>query len=181
MPEFDEKTVLSIMAGYDDDPQQLIAVLLDIQEASGRNFIPKDSLRLVSRVLRVPLARIYEVITFYEMFSLCPRGRRLVEICDSPPCAFNGAEELMGCFREALGIGEGETTEDGLFTLKRAGCFGFCEKAPSVRIGSYRSGGLSLEEVLSLIRREREELLFKDGKEDGTGESGTFMPEPNDE
>jgi NADH:ubiquinone oxidoreductase subunit E len=159
MPELDEKTVLSILDGYDRDPQQLIAALLDVQEASGRNFVDERFLRLVSGVLRVPLSLVYEIVTFYGMFSLSPRGMRLIEVCESAPCAFSGGARLLGWLEKLLGIKAGETTEDGLFTLLKSGCFGGCEKAPAMRIGGRDHGVLSEEEAKALLAREREALL----------------------
>jgi NADH:ubiquinone oxidoreductase subunit E len=159
MPELDEKMALSILESYDRDSQQLIAALLDIQEASGRNFVDKGYLRLVSKVLRVPLSRIYEIVTFYGMFSLSPRGMRLIEICESAPCLFSGGERLLGWLESILGVKEGETTEDGFFTLLKTGCFGACDKAPAMKIGGLCHGVSSESAARGLIEREREALL----------------------
>ncbi|MDR2476955.1 MAG: NAD(P)H-dependent oxidoreductase subunit E, partial [Treponema sp.] len=86
--ELTEEGVVRIMAGYGNDPQQLIAILLDIQAASGKNYVAQQWAELAARVLRLPLAKVYEVLTFYAMFSTKSRGEYLIEICHSTPCHF---------------------------------------------------------------------------------------------
>jgi NADH-quinone oxidoreductase subunit E len=155
MIELTEKQVLSIMEEYDKDPQQLIAVLLDIQDNSGRNYVEKRWAELVSKELKVPLTKIYEIITFYSMFSTSPRGRHIIEVCQSAPCKFTGASNLVSWFQELLGISVGNTTEDGLFTLQRTSCVGACDGSPSVKIGSLVYGNLSFEKVKDILQSYR--------------------------
>ncbi|MDR2459620.1 MAG: NAD(P)H-dependent oxidoreductase subunit E [Deltaproteobacteria bacterium] len=157
MPELDEKKVLSILESYGKDPQQLINVLLDIQEASGRNFVSSSWSKLTSKVLKVPLTRIYEILTFYSMFSTTPRGRYVVEVCQSGPCRFTGSEELVSWLEEALKLKVGETSEDGLFTLSRTSCVGACSSSPTVKIGDEVFGGLLRDSALELLKSFRDD------------------------
>jgi NADH-quinone oxidoreductase subunit E len=154
--KLNENAVLEILKSYDNDPQQLIAVLLDIQTASGRNYVDKQWAQLVSDRLDVPLTKVYDVLTFYAMFSTEPRGACLVEICESAPCRFGGAglraELLVRWFEAAAGIKIGETSADGKITLARTSCVGACDTGPVAKIGDEIFGNLDEEKVKKLVR-----------------------------
>ncbi|MDR1082141.1 MAG: NAD(P)H-dependent oxidoreductase subunit E, partial [Deltaproteobacteria bacterium] len=94
MTELDESAVLAILAGYGNDPQQIIASLLDVQEASGRSYVDQRWAVAASRAMRVPVSRVYEILTFYSNFSLVPRGICVAEVCLDGPCLINGGIEL---------------------------------------------------------------------------------------
>ena len=140
------------MESYGNDPQQLIAVFLDIQAASGRNYVERQWAELASRVLNVPLSKIYDVLTFYAMFGTVERGEYLVEICQSAPCHFTKAEELVHWFEAAAGIKVGETSTDGKITLQRTSCVGACDIGPAVKIGDHVFGNLTEEKVIALVK-----------------------------
>ena len=154
--ELTEKRVLEIMTGYGNDPQQLIAILLDIQAASNRNYVDQRWAELASSVLNIPLSKIYDVLTFYTMFSTKARGEFVIEICESTPCYFTKAEELTRWFEAAAGIKTGETTDDGKISLSRISCIGACNIGPAVKIGEHIFGNLSEEKVKTLVRCCRE-------------------------
>jgi NADH-quinone oxidoreductase subunit E len=151
-----EATIISIMEKYNNDPQQLIAVLLDIQAASGRNYIDRQWAMLASKVLDVPLSKIFDVLTFYAMFSTTPRGEYLIEICQSAPCHFCNAAQLIGWFEDAAGIKMGQTSADGKITLARTSCVGACENGPVAKIGDDVFGNLDEEKVRALVHDCRE-------------------------
>jgi NADH-quinone oxidoreductase subunit E len=155
MQELNEGRVLEIMEGYGNDPQQLIAVLLDIQAASGRNYIEKKWAVLASKVLDVPLSKVYDVLTFYAMFSTKERGVYVVEICRSAPCHFTGAPEAAGWFETAAGIKMGETSADGMITLQYTSCIGACDTGPAVKIGDEVFGNLTEEKARAIVKRCR--------------------------
>ena len=157
--ELTEDAVVKIIESYGNDPQQLIAVLLDIQAASGKNYVDQQWALLVSRVLAVPLSKIFDVLTFYAMFSTAPRGEYLIEICESAPCHFAKAQEVVGWFEAAAGITVGQTTADGKITLARTSCVGACEIGPVAKIGDEVFGSLTEEKVKSLVQRCREGKL----------------------
>ena len=154
--ELTESAVLQIIEAYGNDSQQLIAVLLDIQAASGRNYVDRSWAELVSRVLAVPLSKIFDVLTFYAMFSTVPRGEYLIEICQSAPCRFSKAEEVAGWFEAAAGIKVGQTSADGKITLARTSCVGACEVGPVAKICDAVFGNLNEEKVKTLIKCCRE-------------------------
>ncbi|MCL2880422.1 MAG: NAD(P)H-dependent oxidoreductase subunit E [Treponema sp.] len=159
MHELTKDRVLQIMKGYGNDPQQLIAVLLDIQAESGKNFVEQQWAVLASSVLNVPISKIYEVLTFYAMFSTKARGKYVIEICKSTPCHFNRSEEVTKWFEEAAGIGEDETAADGSITIHRTSCIGACDIAPAVKIGDHVFGNLTREKVKTLVKCCREDNL----------------------
>lgn len=149
---------MKIMEKYDNDAQQLIAVLLDIQGESGANYVDEKWAALAARVLNVPISKIYDILTFYAMFSSVPRGEYVIEICESTPCHFTGKPEVIGWFEKVLGITMGETTLDGKFTLSTTCCVGACDIGPVAKIGDEVYGNLTLEKVNTLVRSYREGL-----------------------
>jgi NADH-quinone oxidoreductase subunit E len=156
MRELTKEQVLKIMTHYQNDPQQLIAVLLDIQAASGRNYVERQWAELASAVLNVPLSIIYDVLTFYAMFSTTERGEYVIEICRSTPCHFTKAGEAVRWFEAAAGINVGETTSDGKISLTRTSCIGACDIGPTVKIGDHVFGDLTEEKVKKLVKFCRE-------------------------
>jgi NADH-quinone oxidoreductase subunit E len=156
MHDLKKDQILKIMEGYGNDPQQLIAVLLDIQSASGRNYVERKWAELASAVLGVPLSKIYEVLTFYAMFSTRPRGEYVIEICQSTPCHFTKAEDVVGWFEAAAGIKIGETTADGKLSLFRTSCVGTCDIGPVAKIGDDVFGNLTEEKTRTIVKCCRE-------------------------
>jgi NADH-quinone oxidoreductase subunit E len=156
MQDLSKDQVIKIMERYENDPQQLIAVLLDIQAASGKNCVEKQWAELTSDILNVPLSKVYDVLTFYAMFSTQPRGEFVVELCHSTPCCFTGTNEVVQWFEAAAGINVGETTADGKLTLCYTSCVGMCEIGPVVKIGSDVFGNLTQDKVKTLVKCCRE-------------------------
>jgi len=151
MHSLKKEQVIKIMADYDNDPQQLIAILLDIQAASGISCVEKQWAQLASAVLNVPLSKIYDVLTFYAMFSTEPRGEYVIEICKSTPCYFSGSNETALWFEDAAGVKIGGTTADGKITLMYTNCVGACDISPVVKIGDDVFGNLTREKALALV------------------------------
>jgi NADH-quinone oxidoreductase subunit E len=156
MQELTKDHVLQIIKNYCNDPQQLIAVLLDIQTASGKNCVEQQWAVLTGTVLDIPLSKIYDVLTFYAMFSTAPRGEYVIEICQSTHCHFSRAEEVVRWFEAAAGISVGKTSKDGKLTLLRTSCIGACEIGPAVKIGDHVFGNLTEEKVKTLVQCCRE-------------------------
>ena len=158
--ELTEDAVCKIMENYGNDPQQLIAILLDIQAASGRNYVNKKWAQLVSSRLGAPLSKVFDVLTFYAMFSIEPRGEYLIEICESAPCRFGGCGDITTkqvelWFEAAAGIKAGQTSADGKITLSRTSCVGYCDIGPVAKIGDAVFGNLDEEKVKSLVEQCR--------------------------
>ncbi len=98
---------------------------------------------------------VYEVATFYTMFNMKPVGKYVLEVCQTGPCMLSGSDQIINHIKNKLGIKEGETTADGLFTLKPAECLGACGYAPMMQLGKHYREHLSIEKVDAIIEELR--------------------------
>lgn len=120
----------SIMAEYDHNPAKLVGILQDIQREL--RYLPQDALRHVAERLAVPLPRVYSVATFYQAFSLTPRGRHIIKVCMGTACHVRGAPRVLEELERKLGVRAGETTYDLEYTLLTVNCLGCCALGPVV-------------------------------------------------
>jgi NADH-quinone oxidoreductase subunit E len=128
----------AIIDSYVDRKEQLIALLQDIQ--AEYNYIPQDVLVKVSQKLDLPLSQVFSVATFFQSFSLKPRGRHTVTVCMGTACHVKGGQRLVDKMDRDLGLKPGETTDDERFTLETVNCLGACALGPVVVIdGKYQS------------------------------------------
>jgi NADH dehydrogenase (ubiquinone) flavoprotein 2 len=124
-----------IIARYPTGRQaSAVLPLLDLAQRQVGGWLPRAAMDYVADVLSMAPIRIYEVATFYSMFSLKPVGRNLLQVCRTTPCWLRGADKLTETCRRKLGIGLKETTSDGNFTLVEVECLGGCVNAPVVQI-----------------------------------------------
>ncbi|MFZ5354354.1 MAG: NAD(P)H-dependent oxidoreductase subunit E [Bacillota bacterium] len=151
-----KQQVQAIIEKYSRSEERLVQMLLDVQEASGQNYIPKDTAIILAEELNIPLTRVYDVITFYSMFNTEPKGRYIIEVCKSAPCHVNKPQNVISLFEKILGIKLNETTPDKMFTLQQSSCFGACDIAPAVKIGDSVYGNLDEEKITALINNLRE-------------------------
>ncbi|HOK63677.1 MAG TPA: NAD(P)H-dependent oxidoreductase subunit E [Soehngenia sp.] len=100
------------------------------------NYLSKEVLKIVSDELKIPLAEIYGVATFYSQFSFIPKGENQISVCLGTACYVKGAQVILEEFEKELGIKQGETTSDLKFSIGQARCLGDCSKAPVVMINS---------------------------------------------
>ena len=114
--------------------QSGIIPLLDLAQRQCGNFLPVSAMDKVAAVCGVPPVRVYEVASFYTMFNRERVGKYFIQLCGTTPCMVNGAEEIKATICSHLHIEDGETTADGLFTLKEVECLGACANAPMVQI-----------------------------------------------
>ncbi|MCD6463517.1 MAG: NADH-quinone oxidoreductase subunit NuoE [Thermotogae bacterium] len=133
-----------------EDGDMLINALHAIQDHFN-NFIPPEAAEELSELMNLPPSKIYEVLTFYTMFSTKPRGKYVIRVCQSTPCHVTGGREVIEALKETLGIDFGETTEDGLFTLEYSSCLGLCGVAPVMMINDMAYGNLTPERVKAII------------------------------
>jgi NADH-quinone oxidoreductase subunit E len=144
-----QKSVKSIIKKYDGDKTAMIAILQDVQEEY--RYLPKEALSSISKQMEVPLTRIYEIATFYNAFSLKPRGRNLVEVCAGTACHVQGAANLMDRMERDLKISRGETTKDKKFTLEEVRCLGCCSLAPVARISGNIHPNLTQDQIPKVL------------------------------
>lgn len=129
------KIVKRILAKYPKNYKQSgIIPLLDLAQRQCGNFVPLAAMDKVAEVVGVPPVRVYEVASFYTMFNRERVGKYFIQLCGTTPCMVNGSEEIKQTIEKHLGIHEGETTADGLFTLKEVECLGACANAPMIQI-----------------------------------------------
>jgi NADH:ubiquinone oxidoreductase subunit E len=150
-----EAKTKEIVKKHGRDKSGLIAILQDIQEEY--KYLPQEALCTVGVELDIPASRIYEVATFYNTFSLNPRGQYLVEVCAGTACHVQGAFNLMDRMQRDLDIKCGETTKDNMFTLEEVRCLGCCSLAPVVRIGGNIHPYLTQDEIPRILRNYRKQ------------------------
>lgn len=134
-----------IVDEYQQDKSWLIMILQDIQEVY--NYLPAEALDRVAERLGIALGQVYNVATFYSSFSLKPRGKHLVRVCDGTACHLRGAVNLREEITRRLGITEGQTTPDKMFTLEVVACLGACALAPVMTVGSQYHGQMTAEKL----------------------------------
>jgi NADH-quinone oxidoreductase subunit E len=150
------KKVQEIIARYPDGKQKsaLIPVLHLAQEEFG-GWLSAEAMDYVASLLSIEPIEVYEVATFYSMYNLKPVGRYLFEVCQTGPCMLNGSDQIIDYIKDKLGIGVGETTADGLFTLKTVECLGACGYAPMMQLGKHYREHLTREKVDQIIEECR--------------------------
>ena len=109
--------------------------LLHLAQRQHANWLPRAAMDYVADYLGMARIRVYEVATFYTMFNKEPVGKHLIQVCTTTPCWLRGSDEVLGACKRRLGIGPGETTPDGQFTVVEVECAGACVNAPVVAIG----------------------------------------------
>jgi NADH:ubiquinone oxidoreductase subunit E len=139
-----------ILKGRRSQPQQLVEVLQDVQEAFG--YIPQEVMTTVSGELGVPLIEVSRVANFYKAFSLKPRGKHLITVCMGTACHVRGALRMLDEVEGQLGIEPGETTKDGMFTLERVNCLGACALGPVVVLDGRYHGKMNPSKLRKLIQ-----------------------------
>lgn len=148
-----QETIIDIIGKYDPTPTHLIAVLQDTQEQYG--YLPKDALVQISRELQVPLSRVLSLATFYSAFSLKPKGKHPIHVCMGTACHVRGAQPMLEAIERELNIKNGETTEDGNFSLDTVRCVGCCGLAPVVMVGEEVHGKITASKVSRVLKKYR--------------------------
>lgn len=115
------------------------------------SYLPKEALQMMAEKLKLPLSDIYGVATFYSQFKLSPSGKHVIKICHGTACHVQNAKAITTAIEEALGILDGETTKDGLFTLESVACLGCCSLAPVMMIGNETYGKLTPTSTMKII------------------------------
>ena len=151
-PSGDEryKSIDRSMKLYGYAPDALLEVLNSAQEAMG--YLSEDLLIYISRQLNVPLVQVYGVATFYHMFTFEPLGENNCIICTGTACHVKGADQIVGALATEFDVAAGDTTADGLFSLRSARCLGSCGLAPVVVLNGQVSGKATPDAVLKQTR-----------------------------
>lgn len=139
-----------ILVKYNGIEGSLISILQDAQEEYG--YIPASMIKHISAKTGYKEAKIYGVATFYAQFRMEPIGKNLIMLCKGTACHVNGADAIETALHEVLGIGDGETTPDGLFTMENVACLGCCSLSPVMMINDDTYGSLTPEKAGEIIR-----------------------------
>lgn len=148
--------VNEIIARYPEGRQKsaLLPVLHLAQQTFG-GWLDVPVMDYVASLLKLEPIEVYEVATFYSMYNLRPVGKYMFEVCQTGPCMLRGSDDIIAYIGEKLGIQPGETTADGLFTLKTVECLGACGYAPMMQLGKHFREHLTKEKVDQIIEECR--------------------------
>ncbi len=156
MSEVNFKLVDSIIAEHANNKQNIIAILQDVQKEF--RYLPEKVLNYISTKLDMTPAKIYSIATFYENFSLKPKGKYIIRICDGTACHVKHSIPILNALREKLGLDEKkQTSDDMLFTLETVSCLGACGLAPVMMVNDTVHSKVTPEYAVELIDTIRAE------------------------
>lgn len=125
--------------------------LLHVAQAEFGGWLSPEVMDYVASILRIKPIEVYEVASFYTMFNLRPVGKCVLEVCRTGPCWLRGSDDIIEYLEKKLGIREGETTPDGMFTLKAVECLASCGTAPMMQVGNHYIENLSVENMDAVL------------------------------
>jgi len=143
--------LIQLAKKWKDKRGSLIMILHDVQHIYG--YVPRETSLKLAQLLDVPLAKIYEVITFYNYFKLDPPGKHNIAVCLGTACYLKGAPELIDEVTKILGIAEGQTTKDNLFHLDVVRCLGCCGLAPVMMIDEKVYGKVQRKQIAEILQQ----------------------------
>lgn len=146
----DRGRVKEIIGRSPRDASSLIAVLQDIQREM--RYLPREALIETAATLQVPLSKVYSVATFYNAFSLTPRGEKIIRVCQGTACHIKGADLIQEQLETGLGIKAGETSPDMKYTIEVVNCVGVCAMAPVVVVNDRIRGNVRCDKALTLVK-----------------------------
>ena len=152
------KTVQTIISHY--PPEKIKSALLPVLHVAQAEFggwLSPETMDYVASILKIRPVEVFEVASFYTMYNLKPMGKCVLEVCQTSSCWLNGAEDIVKYIEKKLNIKVGETTRDGMFTLKTAECLGSCGTAPMLQCGASYHENLTYAKVDSLIEKYKNE------------------------
>lgn len=154
--EATKKEAERLIARYPEGKQKSALIpLLHLAQDEFGGWLSPDAMDYVAKLLNLQPIEVYEVATFYSMFNLKPVGRYVFEVCQTGPCMLNGSDNIIDYIKQKLDIKVGETTRDGLFTLKTVECLGACGYAPMMQLGKHYREHLTKEKVDAIIEECR--------------------------
>lgn len=155
--DFDLSIVKGILAKYPDQESSTIAVLQDIQEYY--HYLPQEVFPIVAKTLHIGEARLYGVATFYENFSLEPKGKFVIRCCDGTACHVRGSQPILNELRSSLGLSDTKkTTDDLAFTVETVSCLGACGLAPVMTVNGKVYPAMTPEKAREILKELREQL-----------------------
>lgn len=155
--QFDFSVVDKIIDGYGKNKQSIIAILQDVQEHY--HYLPREVFPYLAKELNMSEARIFSVATFYENFSLEPKGKYVIKICDGTACHVRRSIPILERLRSELGLSESKKTTDDLnFTVETVSCLGACGLAPVLTVNDVVHSAMTPDKASELLKTLKEEI-----------------------
>ncbi len=154
-----KEEIQAVIDRYPCTQQSALAAMQDMQRQFG--YLPREGLEALSKHLSCPFSQLYSMATFYRAFSLKPKGKHIIKLCDGTACHIRGGSVILEGIERELGIHPGETTKDGLFTLQLVNCLGSCAIAPVILIDDTFYGKMTLEKLPAILNSYREEAAVR--------------------
>lgn len=156
MSKIDFNIADKILDSYNRNQSSLIAIMQDLQAEF--HYLPEEILEYIAKGLDISIAKVYGVATFYENFSLEPKGKYIIKICDGTACHVRKSIPILETLRKELGLSDKKhTTDDMLFTVETVSCLGACGLAPAVMVNDTVHGSMTPEKAIELLEKIREE------------------------
>lgn len=144
--------IKELVSHYPDGKQKsALLPVLHIAQAESDGWLDVPVMDYVASLLQIEPIEVYEVASFYSMYNLKPVGKYMFQVCQTGPCMLKGSDDIITYIKQKLNIEVGQTTEDGLFTLKTVECLGACGYAPMMQLGSHYREHLTKEKVDAII------------------------------
>jgi len=144
-----QSTVQKIIEEHGAGVDELIPVLLDINSTLG--YLPTEALKEVSKTIKLPISRVASVVSFYSMLSSGPRGRHVIQFCESAPCHIMGGHLAWQAILDKIRINAGETSQDGRWSLVMTSCLGICGVGPVMVVDDQVYGNLTPQRVSEIL------------------------------
>jgi len=145
-----EQIVEEGLSRYGSGREAVMQLLTDVNNELG--YVPEEAMRAIAKAVGVSNAEIFSVVSFYSFLSIEPRGRHIVRLCKTISCAMKGSADILQALKDDLGIGVGETTEDGRVTLETTSCIGLCDQSPAMLVDDVPHSRLTPEKACEIVR-----------------------------
>ena len=142
-----------ILRKYQPLSENILLILHDFQNRNPRNYLSENDLTLIARYLNVTYGSVYGVASYYTLFSLKPRGKNIIRLCNSPVCDMAGSNDILTELRKLLQVDIGETTTDELFTLETVECLGQCATAPGMYVNEILYDNLTAKKIEHILKK----------------------------
>ena len=146
-----EERLRAVIAEHKDDPGALMPILQNAQDIYG--YLPIEVQTIIAEALEIPLEKVYGTVTFYAQFSINPKGKYRISVCLGTACYVKGSGDIFNKLQERLGIGNGEITPDGKFSLDACRCIGACGLAPVITVNDDVYGRLTVDDVDKILEK----------------------------
>ncbi|MCF8298321.1 MAG: NAD(P)H-dependent oxidoreductase subunit E [Saprospiraceae bacterium] len=144
---------VEIFKEFKAEKDNLIGILHELQDANPKNYLSEEDMKATAKYLNTTFSHVYGVATYYSMFSVKPRGKYIIRVCNSPVCDMKESSGIIEKLKSLLGIEIGETTKDSLFTLELTECLGRCAVSPSMMVNKDIYGSVKIDKLEEIIGR----------------------------